>query len=94
MSLGLRKIYIKQGMNMNIMSTHEIKPEVMLMQRVGERMMDMGCKLDDHKKANMYSVVGNLLANAGTLFVRRYEDFTDEEKKCVSEVARSMGIKC
>jgi len=81
-------------MGYNILNRHEIKPEEMMMQRVGEKMMDLGCKLDDHVKANMYSVVGNLLANAGTLFVRRYEDFTDEEKKCVSEVARSMGIKC
>ena len=37
-------------MGYNILNRHEIKPEEMMMQRVGEKMMDLGCKLDDHVK--------------------------------------------
>lgn len=73
-------------------SRYEVKPEELMMQRVGERMMDLGCKLQDHAKANMYSEVGNHLSRAGELFVKRYEDFTIEEKQCVSEVIKEMGI--
>lgn len=77
-----------------IESRFEVNETDMKMQRIGEKMMDMGCKLDDHAKANMYSIVGNELSRAGELFARRFTDLNAEEKECVYEVARTMGFKC
>lgn len=80
---------------MTLVNRFEVKKEERQLQDVGERMMDLGCKLDDHVKANEYSRIGNNLSNAGALFEKRYpKDFTEQELGYIHDVARSMGFKC
>ena len=83
------------GKVMQLEQRYEVKPEERQLQDVGERMMDLGCKLDDHVKANQYSIIGNHLANAGALFEKRYpKDFNEQQLSYIHEVARSMCFKC
>lgn len=80
---------------MTLLNRYEVKPEDRQLQDVGERMMDLGCKLDDHVKANQYSIIGNHLSRSGALFEKRYpKDFTEQQLGYIHDVARSMGFKC
>ena len=73
-------------------SYYDPTPEEWLMKEVGEKIMDLAVTEKDHAKANMMSIVGRDLSDAGTPFCRRFNKFSAEEQALVLECTEKLGI--
>ena len=64
----------------------------MMMKRVGETMMDYAVTEKDDVKANKMCIIGSDLSRSGTLFSKKYNQYTPEEQALIIETTDRMGV--